>query len=147
MRGKFVESILEVPSLVLLYNSHQYLIGNDGPRRALLERPGSIWNAGSKCCIAEDWERGQAMESAPPIWYRKRGILKCILPFTSYLFEVKCRRGLMEPLTKRLRQKRATLTFPGIDLNINLMPGAAPVYKVPYRMSTLGLIELKMQLQ
>jgi len=53
----------------------------------------------------------------------------------------------MEPLTKRLRQKRATLTFPGIDLNINLMPGAAPVYKVPYRMSTLGLIELKMQLQ
>nr|KUM48762.1 hypothetical protein ABT39_MTgene4098 [Picea glauca]QHR92545.1 hypothetical protein Q903MT_gene6591 [Picea sitchensis] len=40
MRGQFVESILEVPSLVLLYNSHQLLIGNYGPRRALSERPG-----------------------------------------------------------------------------------------------------------
>jgi hypothetical protein len=34
-----------------------------------------------------------------------------------------------------------------IDFSINLMPGAAPVSKTPYRMSTLELKELKMQLE
>jgi hypothetical protein len=34
-----------------------------------------------------------------------------------------------------------------IDFSINLMPGAAPVSKTPYRMSTLGLKELQMQLE
>jgi hypothetical protein len=34
-----------------------------------------------------------------------------------------------------------------IDFSINLMPGAAPVSKTPYRMSTLELKELQMQLK
>jgi hypothetical protein len=34
-----------------------------------------------------------------------------------------------------------------IDLSINLMPGAAPVSKTPYRMSTPELKELQMQLE
>ena len=34
-----------------------------------------------------------------------------------------------------------------IDFKIELMPGAAKVSKTPYRMSTLELIEMKMQLQ
>jgi hypothetical protein len=34
-----------------------------------------------------------------------------------------------------------------IDFSINLMPGAAPVSKTPYRMSTLELKELQMQLE
>ena len=34
-----------------------------------------------------------------------------------------------------------------IDFTIELMPGAAPVSKTPYRMSTLEMLELKMQLQ
>lgn len=34
-----------------------------------------------------------------------------------------------------------------IDFTINLVPRAAPVSKVPYKMNTLYLIELKMQLQ
>jgi hypothetical protein len=34
-----------------------------------------------------------------------------------------------------------------IDFSINLMPGAAPVSMIPYRMSTLELKELKMQLE
>jgi hypothetical protein len=35
----------------------------------------------------------------------------------------------------------------GIYFSINLMPGAAPVSKTPYRMSTLELKELQMQLE
>ena len=34
-----------------------------------------------------------------------------------------------------------------IDFTIDLVPGATPVSKTPYGMSTLELIELKMQLQ
>jgi hypothetical protein len=34
-----------------------------------------------------------------------------------------------------------------IDFNINLMPGAAPVSKAPYRMSTPELKELQLQLE
>jgi hypothetical protein len=34
-----------------------------------------------------------------------------------------------------------------IDFSINLMPGAAPVSKTPYRMSTLELKELQMKLE
>jgi hypothetical protein len=34
-----------------------------------------------------------------------------------------------------------------IDFSINLMPGAAPVSKTPYIMSTLELKELQMQLE
>ena len=34
-----------------------------------------------------------------------------------------------------------------IDFTIELVPEAAPVSKTPYRMSTLELLELKMQLQ
>jgi hypothetical protein len=34
-----------------------------------------------------------------------------------------------------------------IDFSINLMPGAAPVLKTPYRMSTPELKELQMQLE
>ena len=34
-----------------------------------------------------------------------------------------------------------------IDFTIELVPGAAPVSKTPYRMSTLEILELKMQLQ
>jgi hypothetical protein len=34
-----------------------------------------------------------------------------------------------------------------IDFSINLMPGATPVSKNPYRMSTLELKELKMHLE
>ena len=34
-----------------------------------------------------------------------------------------------------------------IDLTIELVPGAAPVSKAPYRMSTPEMLELKMQLQ
>jgi hypothetical protein len=34
-----------------------------------------------------------------------------------------------------------------IDFSINLMPGVAPVSKTPYRMSTLELKELQMQLE
>ena len=34
-----------------------------------------------------------------------------------------------------------------IDFTIELVPGAAPVSKAPYRMSTLEMLELKMQLQ
>jgi len=34
-----------------------------------------------------------------------------------------------------------------IDLSINLMPGAAPVSKTPYRMSTPELKELQMHLE
>jgi hypothetical protein len=34
-----------------------------------------------------------------------------------------------------------------IDFSINLMPGAAPVSKTPYRMSTLELKELQMHLE
>jgi hypothetical protein len=34
-----------------------------------------------------------------------------------------------------------------IDFSINLMPGAAPVSKTPYIMSTLELNELQMQLE
>jgi len=34
-----------------------------------------------------------------------------------------------------------------IDFTIELVPGAAPVSKTPYRMSTPELLELKMQLQ
>ena len=34
-----------------------------------------------------------------------------------------------------------------IDFTIELVPGAAPVSKEPYRMSTLEKLELKMQLQ
>jgi hypothetical protein len=34
-----------------------------------------------------------------------------------------------------------------IDFSINLMPGVAPVSKTPYKMSTLELKELKMQLE
>ena len=34
-----------------------------------------------------------------------------------------------------------------IDFTIELVPGAAPVSKTPYRMSTLEMLELKMQLQ
>jgi hypothetical protein len=34
-----------------------------------------------------------------------------------------------------------------IDFSINLMPGAAPVSKTPYRMSTPELKELQMQLE
>ena len=41
----------------------------------------------------------------------------------------------------RLPQRR------DIDLSINLMPGAAPVSKTPYRMSTAELKELQMQLE
>ena len=33
------------------------------------------------------------------------------------------------------------------DLNINLVPGATPTSNAPYRMCTLELMELKMQLQ
>ena len=35
----------------------------------------------------------------------------------------------------------------GIDFTIELVPGVAPVSKTPYRMSTLEMLELKMQLQ
>ena len=35
----------------------------------------------------------------------------------------------------------------GIDFTIELVPRAAPVSKAPYRMSTLEMLELKMQLQ
>ena len=34
-----------------------------------------------------------------------------------------------------------------IDFTIDLVPGAAPVSKTPYRMSTPEMLELKMQLQ
>ena len=34
-----------------------------------------------------------------------------------------------------------------IDFMIELVPGAAPVSKTPYKMSTLEMLELKMQLQ
>jgi hypothetical protein len=34
-----------------------------------------------------------------------------------------------------------------IDFSINLMPGVAPVSKTPYRMSTLELKELQLQLE
>ena len=34
-----------------------------------------------------------------------------------------------------------------IDFTIELVPGAAPVSKTPYRMSTSEMLELKMQLQ
>ena len=34
-----------------------------------------------------------------------------------------------------------------IDFTIELMPGAAPMSKMPYKMSTLEILELKMQLQ
>ena len=34
-----------------------------------------------------------------------------------------------------------------IDFTIELVPGAAPVSKTPYRMSTPEMLELKMQLQ
>ena len=34
-----------------------------------------------------------------------------------------------------------------IDFSINIMPGVAPVSKTPYRMSTLELKELQMQLE
>jgi hypothetical protein len=34
-----------------------------------------------------------------------------------------------------------------IDFSINVMPGAAPVSKTPYQMSTLELKELQMQLE
>ena len=34
-----------------------------------------------------------------------------------------------------------------IDFTIELVPGAAPVSKAPYKMSTLEMLELKMQLQ
>ena len=34
-----------------------------------------------------------------------------------------------------------------IDFTIDLVPGAAPVSKTPYRVSTQELLELKMQLQ
>ena len=34
-----------------------------------------------------------------------------------------------------------------IDFTIGLVPGAAPVSKAPYRMSTPKMLELKMQLQ
>ena len=34
-----------------------------------------------------------------------------------------------------------------IDFTIELVPGAAPVSKTPYSMSTLEMLELKMQLQ
>jgi hypothetical protein len=34
-----------------------------------------------------------------------------------------------------------------IDFSINLMPGAAPVSKAPYRMSTLEMKELQLQLE
>ena len=34
-----------------------------------------------------------------------------------------------------------------IDFTIDLVPGAAPVSKEPYRMSTPEMLELKMQLQ
>ena len=34
-----------------------------------------------------------------------------------------------------------------IDFTIELVPGAAPVSKTPYRMSTPKMLELKMQLQ
>ena len=34
-----------------------------------------------------------------------------------------------------------------IDITIELVPGAEPVSKTPYRMSTLEFLELKMQLQ
>ena len=34
-----------------------------------------------------------------------------------------------------------------IDFTIELVPGAAPVSKAPYRMSTPEMLELKMQLQ
>jgi hypothetical protein len=34
-----------------------------------------------------------------------------------------------------------------IDFSINLMPGATPVSKTPYRMSTPELKELQMQLE
>ena len=34
-----------------------------------------------------------------------------------------------------------------IDFTIELVPGAAPVSKAPYRMSTPKMLELKMQLQ
>ena len=34
-----------------------------------------------------------------------------------------------------------------IDLTIELVPGAAPMSKTPYRMSTPEMLELKMQLQ
>ena len=34
-----------------------------------------------------------------------------------------------------------------IDFTIELVPGAAPVSKTPYRMSTPEILELKMQLQ
>ena len=34
-----------------------------------------------------------------------------------------------------------------IDFTIDLVPGAAPLSKTPYRMSTLELLELNMQLQ
>jgi hypothetical protein len=34
-----------------------------------------------------------------------------------------------------------------IEFSIDLMPGAAPISKSPYRMSTPELMELKMQLQ
>ena len=35
----------------------------------------------------------------------------------------------------------------GIDFTIELVPGAAPMSKAPYRMSTPEVLELKMQLQ
>jgi hypothetical protein len=34
-----------------------------------------------------------------------------------------------------------------LDFSIDLVPGVVPVSKVPYRMSTLELVELKMQLK
>jgi hypothetical protein len=34
-----------------------------------------------------------------------------------------------------------------IDFSVNLMPGAAPVSKAPYRMSTLELKELQLHLE
>ena len=35
----------------------------------------------------------------------------------------------------------------GIDFTIELVPGEAPVSRAPYRMSTLEMLELKMQMQ
>ena len=35
----------------------------------------------------------------------------------------------------------------GIDITIELVPGAAPMSKTPYRMSTIEMLQLKMQLQ
>lgn len=34
-----------------------------------------------------------------------------------------------------------------VDLSIELVPGETPSIKAPYRMSTLGLVELKLQLK